>query len=318
MTSIKTFAEYQPLAMRTAKPMDYNAAVLHAAMGMGSEPAELASTIASYMGGEGMLDVANLIEETGDIIWFAALLADTEGLQLETLHNPDYLVVEFSATEKLKGLPVRFVVGVAAMRLIARIEPIMTMYKAHAFYGKPRSLESLKEMLAKFLAAWMNFIEVVRFDLDKEVTYDRVLGQNIAKLAKRYPDKYSDAAAIARADKVEEITIKAVEQAREGVVISSSDVGSLEAVLGGAGLGIAGVQTVDGGLQMHSISLVADPVDPACRMIKKEDTAELHSLVDSANKPATWPWPANVSAPHSQVVAEEAADERAANAPQPE
>lgn len=69
--------------------------------------------------------------------------------------------------------------------------------KKHVIYGKELDHANAVEELGDCL--W--FIALACEALG--VSLRRVAAENIEKLAKRYPDKYTDAAAIARADKQE-------------------------------------------------------------------------------------------------------------------
>ncbi len=80
-----------------------------------------------------------------------------------------------------------------------------TAIKAHAVYGKEldaqyKEKQTLRENAIEELGDTLWFIALGCKHLG--TTMAEVMGANIEKLAKRYPDKYSDEAAIARADKV--------------------------------------------------------------------------------------------------------------------
>ena len=69
--------------------------------------------------------------------------------------------------------------------------------KKHTIYGKELDFENVIEELGDVLWFCALIAEIVGTNLSV------VMEANIAKLAKRYPNKYSDAAAIARADKID-------------------------------------------------------------------------------------------------------------------
>lgn len=71
--------------------------------------------------------------------------------------------------------------------------------KKAMFYGKPLDVENIKEEAGDLL--WYIAGPLCRA---LGVTLEELAAANVAKLRKRYPEKYSDAAAVARADKVEE------------------------------------------------------------------------------------------------------------------
>lgn len=72
---------------------------------------------------------------------------------------------------------------------------LLDAVKKHVIYGKPLNRENVIEELGDiefFLAGIRNTLGVPR---------EFIIESNIAKLRKRYPVSYTDAAAIARADK---------------------------------------------------------------------------------------------------------------------
>lgn len=108
--------EYQSLASRTEKPLPREGRLQHGMLGLITEAGELGDSIKKHVIYGQSLDISNLDEELGDILWYLALIANASGINLQ-----------------------------------------------HA------------------------------------------MEHNIAKLMKRYPDKYSDQAAAARSDKGEEL-----------------------------------------------------------------------------------------------------------------
>lgn len=185
--------EYAPLALRTAKSMEnLRSTLVHGAMGCSSEPGELAYTAAQYAD-FCIFDRANIVEETGDCVWFAVYLAAVAGIG--SISNP---CVELVSNEpaKREGHPVNpvdFSVGV--LRLCAAGSDIGTLIKAHNFYSKALDLVALENALRRYMQCVHNICAVAG------ASFSEVLEHNVAKLLERYPDKYSDAAAIARADK---------------------------------------------------------------------------------------------------------------------
>lgn len=190
--------DYQPLAMRTAKLMaDLQDTLVHGAMGCGSEAGELALTAADYQH-HNNLDAANLREEIGDGFWFATYVANAMGLQIAALQvfNKSTLPPKHYGAKVDSYLLAQF-----ALRLCAAGSDIETMVKAHKFYGKGLDALALETALARYVGFLTTLCDVCGF------TVGEVLQANIEKLRKRYGDKYSDVAAIARADKAEEATV---------------------------------------------------------------------------------------------------------------
>lgn len=55
----------------------------HAAMGLASEAGEILDNVKAHIFYGKPLDVINLVEEAGDILWFLSLLLQQEGLTIE-------------------------------------------------------------------------------------------------------------------------------------------------------------------------------------------------------------------------------------------
>ena len=189
---------YQALAMRTAKMFPtHEMNLIHAALGIGSETGELAETIGgNWMDVPGAQGVINIGEECGDGCWYAALASHHMGWKFETMliTNPAALREMSYSLHKASQT---FSPAALQICLSAFAGEILTIIKAYAVYGKPMNEEKLNEMLSLYVTSLAFIAEV------HGLLFADVLGQNIAKLQKRFPDKYSDADALARADKVE-------------------------------------------------------------------------------------------------------------------
>jgi NTP pyrophosphatase (non-canonical NTP hydrolase) len=57
--------------------------VLHASMGIATEAGELLDALKKHVFYGNDIDVVNLLEEHGDILWYAAILADAVGFSFE-------------------------------------------------------------------------------------------------------------------------------------------------------------------------------------------------------------------------------------------
>lgn len=176
--------EYQPLALRTAKW--YPSLFLnlqHASLGLLSEVGEfvsIAKRVTIYEKEFTPEMRAHALEELGDVAWYCALAAETLNIKLDRIKS--------AITEVPTNL------AHAAMLLGMCIAPIAILVDAQRESVKADYLVRIKESLGMTISAVM-FISAW---LDPE--YD-LLGANIAKLALRYPDKYDNTAAEARADK---------------------------------------------------------------------------------------------------------------------
>lgn len=75
--------EYQKLALRTAKRVDMQYDLSHAALGVSGEAGEFADAIKKHVVYGRQLDRINCIEELGDILWYVALACDTLGITMQ-------------------------------------------------------------------------------------------------------------------------------------------------------------------------------------------------------------------------------------------
>lgn len=188
--------QYQALAMRTAKmfpTLEMN--LTHAALGIGSETGELAETVAgNWMELSDSQGVVNIGEETGDGSWYAALMSAHMGWNFEDLLINDQLVVR-EMSFGLHKASQTFSPAALQLMLTGFAGEILTIVKAYVIYGKPLNADRLKKYLSLYVTTLAFLTEV------HGLLYANILDQNIEKLRKRFPDKYSDADALARADK---------------------------------------------------------------------------------------------------------------------
>lgn len=77
------FLAYQSLAMRTAKPMEQQDDLLHAALGLAGEAGEFADCIKKHWAYNQTLDKTNAIEELGDALWYIALACHALGVGMD-------------------------------------------------------------------------------------------------------------------------------------------------------------------------------------------------------------------------------------------
>lgn len=153
---------YVEKALRTAagKIHPVNMQILHAAIGMVTEAAELDSAP----------DRGNYLEELGDIMWYVAIGCNELGVSLdeaEEMSNGEFHPVVVAAD-------------------------FIDLLKKQIFYGKVANPVDQTVLLGNMIVSVRSNAEAT------EVTLDWVLEQNIAKLTKRYPDKFSSERAINR------------------------------------------------------------------------------------------------------------------------
>ncbi|WP_203569177.1 nucleoside triphosphate pyrophosphohydrolase family protein [Aestuariimicrobium ganziense] len=74
------FDEYQRLALRTASPRTAPHELLHLVLGLVGETGEVAEKFKKWVrddaSDESRIDRADLTKELGDVLWYAAVLAD--------------------------------------------------------------------------------------------------------------------------------------------------------------------------------------------------------------------------------------------------
>ena len=79
-----TMNEYQKAALRTAKPhIDLYAKLQEGALGLCGEAGEVADYIKKAIYQGHVMKTDRLVEEIGDVLWYAALLADAAGVGLD-------------------------------------------------------------------------------------------------------------------------------------------------------------------------------------------------------------------------------------------
>ncbi len=168
------FKEYQRLAKRTSSKIDphngeefnYHYMLLHAAIGLVTESAELLDAYKKHMFYGSKLDMVNVKEEIGDCFWYVALACETldrdiKEYELDSLISDDYLarVLAVEAGDFLRDVDT-FQESVLLLRRLKRI-----------------------------VAMLVSFCMVLRID------YHDVLAANINKLMVRYPSKFTQEAA---------------------------------------------------------------------------------------------------------------------------
>ncbi|TCO69534.1 nucleoside triphosphate pyrophosphohydrolase family protein [Marinisporobacter balticus] len=104
--------DYQKKAMRTdVKLEDEKQNILNAAMGMSGEAAETLEHMKKVLFQGHKLDKAKLIEETGDVFWYVAKMAEALGIDLSCI-----------ASYNIAKLEARYPKGFEAKRSIDRDE----------------------------------------------------------------------------------------------------------------------------------------------------------------------------------------------------
>jgi hypothetical protein len=175
------FNEYQPLALRTAKLFPTQTEdLVHVALGLASEWHEAMTAWTKR-------DITGTLEELGDALWYCALGAHSLGFHLSSV-NPH--------------------LGSYSIQVNEAMANFISYVKRRAIYGKTMSEQQNEQAIGDLhviVAGLVNMIAQVNFAMGTGShltdTLGEVLQANIDKLKLRYPDKYSDDAAEARADK---------------------------------------------------------------------------------------------------------------------
>lgn len=177
--------EYQQLALRTesvpailqtGRPQHdaKMTRLLHAAMGICTEVGELAQAVTS-VGYQRPLNKVNAMEELGDVLWYVAVGFDALGLPMPA--RPE------DPGEQI---------GTLTLELSAAAGALLDLLKKHLFYGKPFDPRAADAALAEVY----RFTVAAVYELD--YTLEHAMERNIAKLEKRYPQKFTAEAALTR------------------------------------------------------------------------------------------------------------------------
>ena len=181
------FKEYAPLAMRTCKELPTADHINHMCLGIVGEMGELVDAIKkAYVYGKG-IDQTNIVEEIGDVSWYTAGLVQYFPALADWLDSDE--LKQSINYEKLE----------VARENITRTILLNAMSAANLaadlmmFADDDNLQDANAEQVAKALGTAL-FATAVLLEVDLSQAYE----VNIAKLAKRYGDKYSDYAAVNR------------------------------------------------------------------------------------------------------------------------
>ena len=196
------FKEYAPLAMRTCKELPTADHINHMCLGIVGEMGELVDAIKkAYVYGKG-IDQTNIVEEVGDVSWYTAGLVQCFPALADWLDSDE--LKQSLNYEKLE----------VARENITRTILLNTMSAANLavdlmmFADDDNLQDANAEQVAKALGTAL-FATAVLLEVD----LSQACEVNIAKLAKRYGDKYSDYAATNRDTDAERAILEAGTQA---------------------------------------------------------------------------------------------------------
>jgi len=179
--NLQTFAP-KAIAFASIQPT-INGNLNHAALGIVSDMGELATCIYDHTIGGAELDRTNFIEECGDILWFANLMADTTKLDLTRAHT---LAIEAVGDATPKGA------NEAQAWVTVTCCEVADLVKAYTIYGKSMPLGKMEFLLGEIILG----IEALASPLG--ITLGEILEANIAKLSARYGEKFSLVKALRR------------------------------------------------------------------------------------------------------------------------
>lgn len=163
-------SNYQKLAFRTCKELPIEEHLSHMALGIASETFEL-------MLSDSVNDIEHTKEEIGDVLWYVACLAEQLNIEL----------VNQNIDDDRDSLTV----------LVESAEKLISMIKKANIYRKSFTYNEYKTAILKL------YNSVIFFCDSEQLSHEDIMRENISKLEKRYPEKYSDKSAIQRLDKVD-------------------------------------------------------------------------------------------------------------------
>jgi NTP pyrophosphatase (non-canonical NTP hydrolase) len=191
MDNVLTWTDYQPLALRTEKPMPHRRRLSHGMLGLITETGEICDAIKKHTIYSKELDIANIGEEFGDSMWYAAILCDAAGIWLADVGGKavDEAIRTFDAmlrfaperTERLETYSRQF------LPPLAQMANLVTSYNNEVL--------ALSGQMQAYIRTHVYLLMEVQLEPME------MLFENIQKLRLRYPKAYTDVAALTRADK---------------------------------------------------------------------------------------------------------------------
>lgn len=156
--------------------------LLHMAIGLSGETAELLEPFFAIQGTERLIDRANVVEELGDLEFFLEGIHENTGI--ERVEWNDF----WNDTNEPRAD--------LLVSLVITSGNILDTVKRNAIYGKDLDTDKLGNQLSEFGSILTDLYRTLG------VTREEVINHNVKKLATRYSSlSYSDAQAQARADK---------------------------------------------------------------------------------------------------------------------
>lgn len=199
ITTIPTLEAYLPFARRTLKELPFQKHLEHMSLGFCGEMGEILDGFKKNLAYGKPLDMVNMAEEIGDVAWYVVNILPDLGLSMRAAD--EIFQVSLDELHKSPQLPIHEVTsllvllneGFAGLAALYCVPPLNTSA------GSAEAIESgrsLIQLFASLVAVW-------RFDPAT------IFQANIAKLQKRYGDKFSDFAALNRDLDGERATLEA-------------------------------------------------------------------------------------------------------------
>lgn len=161
----------------------FRSKLMHAAMGLVTEAAELSEETLEKV----LFDHVHVIEELGDLEWYVALAVRALGKNLDDIDDRAHRTY-LAETQNMPTLRSDW----ATRRIIVTAGDLIDQLKKLTIYSKPLDEEKFLTGIVKL----RGYIDVMC--LCVRVRLHEVREKNIAKLMKRYPDKFTSERAINR------------------------------------------------------------------------------------------------------------------------
>lgn len=212
MKKIENLAEYQQLASRTCPDLGSPALnIFHMNSGIITEVGEAIDPIKKHIAYKKPLDIVNIGEEIGDAMWYIANRARLF-LSAQSLLGT-WQTTNESFNEALIDFKQRFEIELLTAQKSEQNKLITVSKFLHALNRAIPDMETIKEEDCYVLGDAVILCVICELlGLD----FWQILTTNIEKLQKRYPDKFTEEAAVNRDLEAErEILEKGVEQKGE-------------------------------------------------------------------------------------------------------
>lgn len=170
--------------------------LLHSAVGLSTEVGEFACAVEDAFQNSTEPDYTNIAEEIGDMLWYCALGSDALGvgfqqMLMRTQMHPDaqhrFSILSLVDSECNNSILVQI-----SLRLQVQSGQFLDYLKRHVFYGAPLEESLLVQFIGHTLWMLDHVGEALRLDLSA------IMEKNIEKLRNRYPDQFTEQAALNR------------------------------------------------------------------------------------------------------------------------